>query len=54
MLADSEMDADDIEDDLRDVVFDYENSQALVHMAENFLNGDKPTYQPLQDDAESQ
>ena len=33
----SEMDIDDIEDELRDVVFDYENSQALVVMAENFL-----------------
>ena len=31
------MDIDDIEDELRDVVFDYENSQALVVMAENFL-----------------
>ena len=33
----SEMDVDDIEDELRDVVFDYENSQALVVMADNFL-----------------
>jgi len=34
----SEMDIDDIEDELRDVVFDYENSQALVAMADNFLH----------------
>jgi len=33
------MDIDDIEDELRDVVFDYENSQALVVMADNFLAG---------------
>lgn len=26
VLADSEMNADDIEDELRDIVFDYENS----------------------------
>ena len=38
----SEMDMDDIEDELRDVVFDYENSQALVVMAENFLEEDRP------------
>jgi len=25
-MADSEMNADDIEDELRDIVFDYENS----------------------------
>jgi hypothetical protein len=33
----SEMDVDDLDDELRDVVFDYENSQALVAMADNFL-----------------
>lgn len=38
------MNADDIEDELRDVVFDYENSQALVLMADDFLNDKKPTY----------
>jgi len=37
--ADSEMNADDIEEELRDVVFDYENSQALVLAADNFLSG---------------
>ena len=31
------MDIDDLDDELRDVVFDYENSQALVLMADNFL-----------------
>jgi hypothetical protein len=36
------MDIDDIEDELRDVVFDYENSQALVVMADNFL-GEGPS-----------
>mgnify|MGYP000880576607 FL=1 len=35
---DSEM--QDIEEELRDVVFDYENSQALVAMADNFLAED--------------
>ena len=40
----SDMNADDIEDELRDVVFDYENSQALVLMADDFLNDKKPTY----------
>jgi hypothetical protein len=29
----------DIEDELRDVVFDYENSQALVLAADDFLAG---------------
>ena len=37
VLADSEMNADDIEDELRDVVFDYEHSQAMVLAADNFL-----------------
>ena len=36
------MDMEDIEDELRDVVFDYENSQALVVMADNFL-GEGPS-----------
>lgn len=40
----SDMNADDIEDELRDVVFDYENSQALVLAADDFLNDKKPTY----------
>ena len=40
----SDMNADDIEDELRDVVFDYENSQALVLAADDFLNDRKPTY----------
>ena len=43
-VAYSDMNADDIEDELRDVVFDYENSQALVLMADDFLNDKKPTY----------
>lgn len=38
------MNADDIEDELRDIVFDYENSQAMVLAADNFLQN-KPTYQ---------
>ena len=38
VLADSEMNAEDIESELRDVVFDYEGSQALVLAAENFLS----------------
>ena len=37
--ADSEMNENDIEDELRDVVFDYENSQALVLAADDFLAG---------------
>ena len=44
VLADSEMNADDIEDELRDIVFDYENSQAMVLAADNFLQN-KPTYE---------
>jgi hypothetical protein len=35
------MNADDIEEELRDVVFDYENSQALVLAADDFLTGRK-------------
>jgi len=38
------MNADDIEDELRDVVFDYEGSKALVMAADNFLTGEKPHY----------
>ena len=38
--TDSEM--QDIEEELRDVVFDYENSQAVVAMADNFLKGGDP------------
>jgi hypothetical protein len=34
------MNNDEFEDELRDVVYDYENSQALVAMANNFLSGD--------------
>ena len=41
----SDMNAADIEEELRDVVFDYENSQALVLAADDFLNDKKPTYQ---------
>jgi hypothetical protein len=37
--TDSEMNDQDIEDELRDVVFDYENSQALVLAADDFLAG---------------
>ena len=33
------MNPDDIEEELRDVVFDYENSQALVLAADDFLAG---------------
>ena len=43
MRADSEMNADDIEDELRDVVFDYESSKALVMAADDFLTG-RATY----------
>lgn len=38
LLGDSEMNADDIESELRDVVFDYEGSKALVLAADNFLS----------------
>ena len=38
VLGDSEMNAEDIESELRDVVFDYEGSQALVLAADNFLS----------------
>ena len=40
-MGDSEMNENDIEDELRDVVFDYEGSQALVLAAEDFLNEGK-------------
>ena len=40
-VIDSEMNEDDIEDELRDVVFDYEGSQALVLAADDFLNEGK-------------
>lgn len=40
LLGDSEMNADDIESELRDVVFDYEGSKALVLAADNFLSED--------------
>ena len=43
MQADSEMNANDIEDELRDVVFDYESSKAVVLAADNFLT-EKPAY----------
>ena len=43
MRADSEMNAEDIEDELRDVVFDYEQSKALLWEADGFLAG-KPSY----------
>jgi len=43
MRADSEMNAEDIEDELRDVVFDFESSKALLAAADGFLTG-KPTY----------
>ena len=38
------MNAEDIEDELRDVVFDYESSKALVLAADDFLTDAKPTY----------
>lgn len=44
VMADSEMNENDIEDELRDVVFDYEGSQALVLAAEDFLNEGKQMY----------
>jgi hypothetical protein len=44
VMADSEMNENDIEDELRDVVFDYEGSQALVLAAEDFLNEGKQIY----------
>ncbi len=43
-MGDSEMNENDIEDELRDVVFDYEGSQALVLAAEDFLNEGKQIY----------
>jgi hypothetical protein len=44
VMADSEMNENDIEDELRDAVFDYEGSQALVLAAEDFLNEGKQIY----------
>mmetsp|Transcript_11935 Transcript_11935/g.18422 ORF Transcript_11935/g.18422 Transcript_11935/m.18422 type:complete len:90 (-) Transcript_11935:421-690(-) len=38
------MNPDDIEEELRDVVFDYENSQALVVAADQFLKGDTSSF----------
>lgn len=43
-MGDSEMNENDIEDELRDVVFDYEGSQSLVLAAEDFLNEGKQIY----------
>ena len=43
MAQDSEMNPDDIEEELRDVVFDYENSQALVLAADQYLKGETPS-----------
>ena len=43
-MGDSEMNENDIEDELRDVVFDYEGSQALVLAAEDFLNEGNQIY----------
>lgn len=34
----------DIEEELRDVVFDYDNSRAMVEIADDFLKGDE--YKP--------
>ena len=51
--ADSEMNADDIEEELRDVVFDYENSQALVLAADNFLSGKNPETYSINTDNKS-
>lgn len=51
--ADSEMNADDIEEELRDVVFDYENSQALVLAADNFLSGKNYETQSIENDMKS-
>ena len=42
MLADSEMNADDIQEELRDVVFDYEGSKQLVLAADGFLTDETP------------
>ena len=39
-FRDNDSEMQDIEEELRDVVFDYENSQALVAMADNFLAED--------------
>ena len=39
VITDSDMNPDDIEQELRDVVFDYENSKDLVNAADNFLQG---------------
>ena len=35
------MGLEDLEDEMRDIVHDYENSKALVHMADRFLNNEK-------------
>ena len=40
-VTDSEMNAADIEEELRDVVFDYEGSKELVRAADEFLAEDK-------------
>lgn len=37
------MNPDELDEELRDVVFDYEGSKALLYAAEDFLDG-KPTY----------
>jgi hypothetical protein len=42
MYVDSEMNADDIQEELRDVVFDYEGSKALVLAADGFLTDETP------------
>ena len=41
----------DIEEEMRDVVFDYQNSQALVAMANNFLTDDYPKSSGAQSEA---
>jgi hypothetical protein len=34
------MGIEDLEDEMRDIVHDYENSKALVHLADKFLNNE--------------
>lgn len=40
------MNPDELDEELRDVVFDYESSKQLLYAAEDFLDG-KPTYNGL-------
>ncbi len=53
--GDSEMNAEDIEDELRDVVFDYENSKQLILQADDYLTNKKATFKnSLNESSETQ